>query len=102
MSEGGMARGLTEGSRAAAAAAAPPLAADTNQDDLSGNEPCEHVCSSGSWIYGDKSNHGAMRAAWLRDWVPFPCQGRQVRAANTKQEGRQATKFSGPLGVSTT
>lgn len=47
MSEGGMARGLTARPRAAAAAAAPPLAADTNQDDLSGNEPCEHVCRPG-------------------------------------------------------
>jgi hypothetical protein len=30
------------------------------------------------------------------------CHGRQVHASNTKQEGRHATKFSGPLGVSTT
>ena len=29
--------------------------------------------------------------AWLgRPWVPFPCQGRQVHAANTKQPGGQA------------
>ena len=77
MSEGGMARGLTEGSRAAAAAAAPPLAADTNQDDLSGNEPCEHVWYSGAacifnhlWVHNiSATDRAALRVCGAFDGV---------------------------------